>query len=265
VAVDPLTQRAFVSNYNDRLAIIDAAGNIGFVKGSGISGGYTAGYGIDVNAAAGLIYQATIDSGKLVIFHETSAVNDAQNGNTVYSPCLLPPPLAEGPRVFRMVAVDPVTGQVFVTSPPDSNKGQTDSKVYVMNQTALLNLVGTPSASACSGLSQAQQDGLWIATVTLPGAIIGGQEGLAVNSLTKRVYISDAPANKLFVLDGTPGNIKHLATIDNVGNNPYGVTVDEQTNKVYIANAHDKNAANGTVSVIDGNTNTVIKVINLTP
>ncbi len=265
VAVNPLTQRAFVSNYNDRLAIINTAGAIDFVKGSGISGGYTAGYGIDVNPAPGLIYQATIDSGKLVIFDETGAVNDAQNSGVTYQPCLLPPPSVEGSRVFRMVAVDPTTNLVFVTSPPDPNKGQSDNKVYVVDQTALLNLVGTPSAAACSGLTEAQRAEVWVASVTLPGANIGGQEGLAINSLTKRVYVSDAPANKLFVLDSTPGNISLLATIDNVGDTPYGVTVDEQTNKIYIANAHDQNATHGTVSVVDGHSHSLIKTIHLTP
>src|SRR6266536_3595039 len=41
-----------------------------------------------------------------------------------------------------------------------------------------------------------------------------------------------------------------------VGTNPYGITVNENTNRIYATNYADN-----TVSVIDGNTNTVIATV----
>lgn len=98
----------------------------------------------------------------------------------------------------------------------------------------------------------------------LPGAASAGEEGIAVNPVTGRVYVTDGAGDQLFVLqDSTmPANINLVTTVA-VGDNPQGVDVNPESNKVYVANAYDTNAMNGTVSVVDGVTNVVSKTIEL--
>jgi DNA-binding beta-propeller fold protein YncE len=108
----------------------------------------------------------------------------------------------------------------------------------------------------------------WITNpLGLPGAISAGEEGIAVNPVTGRVYVTDGPGDRLFVLQDsiTPTNISLVATIANVGDNPQGVAANPQTNKVYVANARSIDAPYGTVSVVDGASNGVIKTIALGP
>jgi hypothetical protein len=175
-----------------------------------------------------------------------------------------------------MVAVNEATGHVFVTSPPDTNKGQTTSKVFVLDEDTLLeNTGGPPSDQTCLwnfGLSTddigttAIPGPAWIATVDLPGAISAGEEGVTANPVTGRVYVTDGPGDQLFVIQDsiTPTNISLVTTVA-VDDNPQGVDVNPQTNKIYVANAHDTGAPYGTVSVVDGATNVVTKTIVLGP
>jgi DNA-binding beta-propeller fold protein YncE len=50
-----------------------------------------------------------------------------------------------------------------------------------------------------------------------------------------------------------------------VGDNPQGVDVNPETNRVYVANAGGSTDPYGTVSVVNGATNVVTKTIILGP
>jgi uncharacterized repeat protein (TIGR01451 family) len=272
VAVNSFTDRSFVSNYYDKMPIVDAVSEmrLAWVQKKN----FIAAYGIEVSQRSNLVYMATIDTGELIVFDAAQA----ENASDVYGACHHAPPEA---RVLRMVGFNEATGHLFVTSPPDLNKGQTDSEVFVLDEDKLLAETakhgGRPSDETClwnfginaEDISVAAIPGpAWITNpVGLPGAVSAGEEGIAVNPATGRVYVTDGPGDRLFVLQDsiTPTNISLVATIANVGDNPQGVAVNPQTNKVYVANARNIDAPYGTVSVVDGASNVVIKTISLGP
>jgi len=277
VAVNSATNRAFVSNYFDRMAILGAVNETWIA--SVPEHNFQASYGIDASQGNNLVYIAARDTGELIIFDGVQAEADPAN----YSPCHHAPPGADNwttSRIVRMVAVNEATGHVFVTSPPDPNKSfQTNSQVFVLDEAVLLAETaehgGRPSGQTCLwnfGITGQDIDiaaipgPAWIATLDLTGAVSAGEEGVAVNPVTGRVYVTDAPGDKLFVIQdsSTPANIA-LVTSVAVGDNPQGVDVNPQTNRVYVGNARNSSAPYGTISVVDGSTNTLIKTINLGP
>ena len=79
--------------------------------------------------------------------------------------------------------------------------------------------------------------------------------GIAVNSFTNMIYITNAASNTVSVINGETDSIEHTIP---VGVLPYDVDVDPYTNKIYVANRYSNN-----LSVIDGDTNTIIKTINV--
>ena len=68
---------------------------------------------------------------------------------------------------------------------------------------------------------------------------------VSVNSITNRIYVSDAGGgNYVTVLDGSTNTI--ISTVQ-VGQNPYGIGINPNANKIYVGNS-----GSSTVSVIDG-------------
>lgn len=77
--------------------------------------------------------------------------------------------------------------------------------------------------------------------------------GVAVNSLTNRIYVSNNQSDTVSVVDGTTNKVIKTIT---VGKEPYGVAVNEITNKIYVVHID-------TVSVINGNTDEVETVFSV--
>ena len=257
-------ERVYVSNYFDRLPILfgPTETRLGWVPKKS----FQASYGVDVSRRTNLVYLASVDTGELIIF-------DGSQGESVsnYGACHHAPPEA---RVLRMVAVNQATGHVFVTSPPDTNKGQTTSKVFVMDEDVLLGHTGgPPSDLTCTWnflvkdiYATAIPGPAWVATIDLPGAVAAGQEGIAVDPKSGKVYVTDGPTDTLYVIDyNTSTNTVNGITTVAVDDNPQGVDVNPETTKIYVGNARNSSAPYGTVSVVDGAANTVIKTIMLTP
>jgi len=71
--------------------------------------------------------------------------------------------------------------------------------------------------------------------------------GVAVNSRTQAVYVTNAVSNTVSVINEVTKAV--TATIT-VGQFPFGVAVDPSTDTIYVANE-----SSGSVSVIDGGTN----------
>ena len=283
IAANSMTDRFYVSNYFDLMPVLNAGPETrwGWVKKKN----FQASYGIAISPNTNLVYMAAIDTGELIIFDAAQAeanpfISEAQPG---YGACHNAPPDADGngsadPRIMRLVAVNPTTGHVFVSSPPDPNPAlnQTTSQIFVLDEATLIAEAqargGPLSDVTCnwnfSGRVQvptALPGKGWVRTVTLPGAVAAGEEGLAVSPITGKVYITDSRGDQLFILqdDADPANISLITTVP-VGDNPQGVGVNIATNKAYVANARDIFATYGTVDVIDGTANTVIKTIPLT-
>src|SRR5712691_2309621 len=81
----------------------------------------------------------------------------------------------------------------------------------------------------------------------------GLANGVGVNPLTNRIYVSNNFDNTVSVIDGVANAM--IATIP-VGTQPGGVGVNPATNRIYVANF-----GNNTVSAIDTATNAVIATI----
>ncbi len=95
---------------------------------------------------------------------------------------------------------------------------------------------------------------------------------LAVNQVTNRIYVANqcgsdpncASDGTVTVIDGVSNTV--IATVS-VGSDPFGVAVNSVTNKIYIANycGNDPSCVtkSGTVSVIDGVSNTVTATVTI--
>ena len=130
------------------------------------------------------------------------------------------------PPVAQNVAVDIVRDLVYVAGTYFDANGVEQSKVVVLNgRTNKIIYV------------------IRVSTTDGPGI-----EGLAVNSITGEVYVSNASDNVIDVI--LPGWTKIEKQIP-VADSPFGVTVNPFNNQVYVA------LSNGTVDVIDGRKKTV--------
>jgi YVTN family beta-propeller protein len=72
--------------------------------------------------------------------------------------------------------------------------------------------------------------------------------GVAVNPVTKKVYVTNEFSNTLSVISGLTDSVANTIT---VGNFPYGVSVNPFNDRIYVTNR-----GSNTISVIDGPTNT---------
>jgi YVTN family beta-propeller protein len=110
--------------------------------------------------------------------------------------------------------------------------------------------VSTAAASSSAGIfNQANTSS------SQPGLIVGTYPvGVAVNPVTKKVYVTDEFSNTVSVISGTSNTVESTIT---VGNFPYGIAVNPYDSRVYVTNR-----GSNTVSVIDGSTNT--KLHNIT-
>ncbi len=92
-----------------------------------------------------------------------------------------------------------------------------------------------------------------VAAPALPSAAVpvpGLPRGVAVNSITDRIYVSTEDPNVVSVVDGKTSRVR--ATIP-VGSLPAGLAVNPNTNLIYVANN-----GSDSVSVIDGTTNRLL-------
>ena len=148
--------------------------------------------------------------------------------------------------------------------------------MYVLDEAAFLSAIhGRPSATTCGALlgkasqrsrprSIAAEPGVgWIARINL-GIANAGTEGIAVNPATNKVYVTDTDGNRVFVFqDGNSGSLT-LSPQSIYGlEHPVGIDANPRSNKIYVANARTDNDPYGTVTVIDGSTDTIVKIIPL--
>ena len=201
--------------------------------------------------------------------------NGAAGGVLVNGEWMSPPtadiPIEDQPAA---IAVDPTRGRVFVAGSEGGNFVTViDTGVNTVISQVLLEEGGVEDIAVNLGTNfiyvagRSSQDGYlcWIdgeqlsETDSPDGCISLGDKwprGVAVSSLTNRIYVSDYSGDSVSVYQGrTHELIGEIA----VGDMPYGVAVNESTNHVFVANSGPDTSNNGnTVSVIDSVTNTLL-------
>ena len=90
---------------------------------------------------------------------------------------------------------------------------------------------------------------------TITGDIIveANPIGVAINSNTNRIYVTNNQSDTVSVIDSSISKI--TATVQ-IGKEPYGIDLNSKTNKIYAVHID-------TLSVINGGSNTVEKTINI--
>jgi uncharacterized repeat protein (TIGR01451 family) len=222
-------ERVYVSNYYDKLAVLDTTGNLrGWVKQKAYQGAY----GIDVSEATRRVYLASRDTGELVVF---DGAGDRLLQDD-YIPTHVKPPRA---CTLWSVAVNKTTGHVFVPCPGHS-------VVYVLqeNQVSVLDELenlGTVEKRK-GGLARviAAAAAPWLAEINIPNGVRLGEEGIDIDPTTGRVFISNAYNNTVVILQD--GSIPVYETTVPVGTTPQGVAVNPSTQKVYVGNTGSNNS-----------------------
>ena len=89
---------------------------------------------------------------------------------------------------------------------------------------------------------------------------------IAVNPQTNKIYVVNGQSNSVSVIDGSTNSViktlawdgdrTEFANVNQIGNKPEYVAVNPKTNRIYVVNNWY-----GTISVIDGSTDTVIDAI----
>jgi YVTN family beta-propeller protein len=243
--------RVYVSNYFDKLAVFN--GNSGPPEtrvGWVVQKAFQGAYGIDTSSATNRVYPATRDTGELVVFDG----NGDRLLQSNYIPTHVKPPQACS---LWSVGVNETTGHVFVPCPQLS-------KVFVLQESQVsvlaLEALGTlEERDGFLALVVSPQAAPWLTDISIPNGTNLGEEGIAVDTSTGRVFISNGQSNSLIILqDGaTPAYVTTVA----VGTKPQGVDVNPVTQKVYVGNA-----GSNSVTVLNAASPfNVIKTIPLTP
>jgi uncharacterized repeat protein (TIGR01451 family) len=242
VAVNPGLSRAYVSNYWDYLAVVDAAANsrIGWMGQKNYQGSW----GIDVSADTNRIYMATRDTGEVVALDG--------NGDRLlqfgYIPTHFKPP---EPCSLYTVAVNENTDHIFVPCPALR-------KVFIHEETQLEIF-----ADEERGTLELREDGWirvmapgdvnWLESISLDSSIVSdhsGIWGITVDEATNRVYLTDPGNDALVVIQDAPlrgdMSVSYVTEADASFDEPQGVDVDSERGRVFVANA-----GNDTVTVLE--------------
>jgi YVTN family beta-propeller protein len=159
-----------------------------------------------------------------------SVLNGATCNATNTSGCTQFAPTTKVGTLPQSIAVDPATNTVYVANSSD-------------------NTVSVINSAACSATHPAGCDRVW------PTIQVGAKPlfGLAIDQHTNTLYVTNANDNTVSVVNTATCNAHTSSGCDQspptiaVGNGPAGVTIDERTHTVYVANQADN-----TVSVING-------------
>jgi YVTN family beta-propeller protein len=167
---------------------------------------------------------------------------------------------------FAALSLPVFAQQVIATVPvglePDSSAVNTvTNKIYVANQTC-------PSYPCLGNGTVTVVDG---ATNNTLSVNVGySSYGMAVNPATNKMYVPNSCGNDpncasggtVSVIDGASNTVIATVTVEN---HPWVAVVNSATNRIYVLNACGTDPScgtyNGTVSVIDGVSNTVVATV----
>ncbi len=259
IGVSQTTRKVYVAHFDQNVTVINGSTDaVSTTIGSAAGGDYPS---IAVDPVANKIYAAwQYDS-------TVQLVNVATDTMAPSSLAVTYP---------TSMAVNTATSKVYVLDWGDSDievlYGPTDTllnTIYPVSSFEKSGIVANPVTNkiyVADGLNPGSvlvidgaTDSLPVATIAV-GANLSYSDsdygnGVAVNTITNKIYVTNSLDNTVSVIDGQTDSV--VATI-NVGSGPFGVAVSRNYNKVYVANRFA-----GTVSVIDGATNAVTNTLSV--
>jgi YVTN family beta-propeller protein len=161
------------------------------------------------------------------------------------------------------VAVDSATGLVYVANNGSDNITAFDP--VVSSDVTITDLAASrPIALAVDSLTNkiyvanSYSDNVSVidgATATVVATINVGDNptALALNPISNRIYVTNAGNNTVSVVDGTALTV--IATVP-AGTAPSAVSVNPTLNRIYVANNGNNSTDFGSVTIIDGSSNT---------
>ena len=288
VAVNSVTNKIYVADYGDveplgcgtnpgKVTVLDGATN---TATDIIDPNATGPIGIAVNSATNQIYVANWLSGNVTVIDGATnavttlsdpnaalpfavAVNSVTNKTYIANEGSL---VVLGTNPGNVTVIDGATNALTtVTDPnafvPDSVAiNSMTNKIYVANQGSLLHNGNNPgNVTVIDGETNATT------TITDPNAITpgGGDSlgfGVAVNSVTDKIYVVNEYSHNVTVIDGTSNAVTTVS--DPNARAPVAVAVDSVSNKIYVANLGNDAGIGQNVTVIDGATNSTTTVID---
>jgi DNA-binding beta-propeller fold protein YncE len=237
VAVNPVTNKIYVANYwTGNITVIDGATNSTTTIIDPNANGLAV-YAVAVNQVTNKIYVAN----QGYVFFGTNPGNVTVIDGATNSTTTVTDPNAITPFA---VAVNPVTNKIYVANEgayPATNHG---------------------NITVIDGVTNS------ITTVTDPNAL--APLAVAIDSATNKIYVANANDSALTgnggvtVIDGTTNTISTVRFPN--GMFPHGVALDTVTNTIYVTSegcfAEDSCRNPGSVTVINGATNSVTTIIN---
>ena len=261
LAVNSITNQIYVGRLPNGMNVIDAASNTVTPLATGATPSALA-----INPVTNKIYGADFNGNRVMVI-------DAANGNSITT-------VPVGTNPFA-IAANPVSNKIYVANQGSSNvtiiDGATNSvigtvasgvqlstsQVMAVNPVSNKIYVTTPG----NNLTVTVIDGVTNATSTIMSPPGYFAVAIDVNPLTNKIYVANIPTNgspglgNVSVIDANNNNSTTTLTVET---NPTSIAVNSVTNKIYALNN-----TTGTVSVIDGATNSITTVsmadVNLYP
>ena len=248
IAVNPQTNRIYVSRGDASLTIIDGATDTPASYAIGSTGP------IAINPITGVVFVVRLSSPAT---DEVTLVND--NGSSVTWQSI-----ATNSFQPMDVTLDPLTNFYYVIHYPAGHIRQVDGNsssdfppstqvdvgkpgiLVAMNQVSRRVYTVTGSTTSPMGVIDANN-----LAFTPISAAVSKPTAVAVNPVTNKVYV--AFDGQVVVIDGATNALSFIAS-GVAGSGPVSIGVNVITNKIYVPNA------NGTMTVIDGDTNATTTV-----
>ncbi len=217
VAADPVTNRVFVSLFDDStVAVVDAAANQKLAAWSTNSTGHSNGIAV----AGGRVFVALRDAASV-------AALDAATGAFVASPAVGSQPYGVGAANGKVwvanfasnsvTLLDAATTSVITTT----NSGGSPSLVAPTGSSAYVSYFG-------GGVAQVGNDGTLLNNFSTTGA---GSFGIAFNAAANQVYVSNRNNAQIAALDASTGAIVKSVTLTQV---PYALAFNPNTNHLFV-------------------------------
>jgi YVTN family beta-propeller protein len=243
VAVNPLTNRLYVTNFNSRnVTVIDGAtSSVVAMVATGQNPADVA-----VNTATDTIYVANADGTVTAIDGPSNRTQTVTAGSSPFA-----------------IAVNPVTNKIYVANNGSNNVTVIDGAT---NNTAQVGAGTNPVAVAVDVaankiyVANRNSNNVTVIDGTTNGATtvstVANPSFLAVNPVTHRIYVStNVNPNNVTVIDG-PTNTTSTLSFSGF---PTRVAVNPVTNRVYITNV---NGTGNSIGVFDGATNALLATVS---